>query len=363
MTARKGEIMHGLRALFTIAVCAVTAGCGVTVADLPLPAPGSDTATYTIHAEFENALNLPDQAKVKIGGAEIGVVAGIRVREFQAVVDLEIRADIVLPPGSTAELRQATPLGDVFVAVSRPAGGTGRLADGDTLPRERTSAGATVEEVLLSLSMLFHGGGVSGLGTLGAELAAIVDGRGGDLAHLITEMSGVVRELNANSARVDAVLAEFGSLTATLDGRRGELALVADSLPGALGAVAANNRAITDLLARISTTTTALGDYSASTGDQLAALLADLHELMGALAATGDDFGYTLDQLRTIRPFLDVSGQGKSLGAYMTLTSLELGVLTDPASSRLHGPDEVTDFVGSFLQVLQIVQGRIQGPR
>ncbi|SLH72491.1 mce related protein [Mycobacteroides abscessus subsp. abscessus] len=55
---------RALIALAAVTAVGTTSGCGLTVEDLPLPKPG-----YTLHAVFENALNLPDQAKVKIGGS------------------------------------------------------------------------------------------------------------------------------------------------------------------------------------------------------------------------------------------------------------------------------------------------------
>ncbi|MFD6463794.1 MlaD family protein, partial [Streptomyces roseolus] len=200
---------NALIALAGVAAVGVSSGCGFTVEKLPLPKPGPGDDTYTVHAVFENALNLPDQAKVKIGGSDVGVVSNIKTKNFQAVVDLTIRSDIELPKGSTAELRQATPLGDVFVAVSKPKTepGAQMIKDGDTLPLDKTSAGATVEELLISISMLFNGGGIASLSRLTSELDSVVGGRGEQLGHLVKEMTGVVGSLNANSQHIDDVLA------------------------------------------------------------------------------------------------------------------------------------------------------------
>src|SRR5690606_975431 len=278
-TARTDEMTNrmsnkGRRALVALAAVAAvttTAGCGLTVEDLPLPKPGQSGDTYTLHAVFDNALNLPDQAKVKIGGSDVGVVTDIRTKNFQAVVDLTIDSDIELPEGSTAELRQATPLGDVFVAVSKPVAepGTPMLKDGDTLSLEQTSAGATVEQLLISVSLLFNGGGVAALSKIGSELDSIVGGRGDQLAHLLTELTGVVGSLNENSARVDATLEQFHTLADTLEARRAELGEVADTLPQMIGAIAENNQAIGELLTKLSTASAAIGDYSVTSGEQL----------------------------------------------------------------------------------------------
>ncbi|MEV6217443.1 MCE family protein [Nocardia sp. NPDC051833] len=214
---------------------------------------------------FDNALNLPNQAKVKIGGSDVGVVSAVAAKNFQAAVEMQISTSVVLPVGTTAELRQATPLGDVFIALSAPRASrldAALLRDGDTIGRESTAAGATAEELLISVSMLFNGGGVASLSRLGSELGAILGGRGGDLAHLLTEMTGVIGDLNNNSARIDAVLAEFNTVASTIENRSRELGQVADSLPQAIGAIAENNRAIGDLLSTLSTATAPLGDYS-----------------------------------------------------------------------------------------------------
>ncbi|WP_067720521.1 MCE family protein [Nocardia yamanashiensis] len=349
-------------AVAAIAAVTVTAsGCGVTVESLPLPKPGAGNDTYTVHAVFDNALNLPDQAKVKIGGSDVGVVTKITTKDFKANVDLDIRTDIELPVGSTAELRQATPLGDVFVAVSKPKTepGAQMLKNGDTLTN--TSAGATVEELLLSVSLLFNGGGVAALSKLTSEMDSIVGGKGETLAHLLTEMTGVIGSLNANSQRIDSTLAGFSALSNTIQANHDQLGQVADSLPGMIGAIAENNQAIGELLTKVSTTSAALGDYANTTSDQLASLLDNVHKLMNALSQTENTLGPALDALHEIRPMADASFKGNTLAVAATATLLDIGLLTDPANSKFYDLRDLNDFGGSLIQVLQIIYGRVNG--
>ncbi|CAM4104923.1 MCE family protein [Nocardia ninae] len=349
-----------LRALAAIVAVTVISGCGLTVQKLPLPMPGMSGETYTVHAIFEDALSLADQAKVRIGGSNVGVVTKISTKNFRAIVDLTISTDVDLPEGSTAELRQDTPLGEMFVAVSTPTTrpGAPMLRDGATLGLDKTSSAASAEQLLISISLLFNGGGVAALAELASELDAVVGGRGGQLSHLITEMTGVVRSLNDNSARVDAVLAEFGTLAGSIEVRHAELGRVAGALPEMLGTLAENNRAIGDLLTKVSVTSAALGDYADTTGRHLADLLDNTRRLMGELAAAGDDLGTMLDLMHTLRLRLDTAVRGKSIGIFFTVTALDVSVLTDPHGQLL--PD-AQDFVGSLIQVLQLVQSRVQG--
>ncbi|APA94658.1 MCE family protein [Nocardia seriolae] len=352
------------RAIVALAVSAtavVASGCGATVESLPLPKPGAGGETYTVHAAFDNALNLPDQAKVKIGGSDVGVVTKITTKDFKANVDLAIRKDIELPQGSTAELRQATPLGDVFVAVSIPKAVPGGelIKDGGRL--DKTSAGATVEELLMSISLLFNGGGIANLSKLTAEMDSIVGGRGEQLGHVLTQLTSVMGSLNKNSTRIDGTLAGFSALADTIEANHQQLGQVADNLPGMIGAIAENNQALGDLLTKVSTTSAALGDYANTTSDALASLLDNVAKLMNALARTDQSLGPALDALHEIRPKADASFKGDTLAVAGTLTLLDIGLLTDPANSKFPDLKDLNDFGGSLIQVLQIIYGRVNG--
>ncbi|MEC3914206.1 MlaD family protein [Nocardia sp. CDC160] len=358
---RRTALRRTIVAVAVSATAVVATGCGVTVESLPLPKPGAGGETYTVHAVFDNALNLPDQAKVKIGGSDVGVVTKITTKDYKANVDLAIRKDIELPEGSTAELRQATPLGDVFVAVSKPktAPGAAMIKDGGQLTN--TSAGATVEELLMSISLLFNGGGIASLSKLTAELDSIVGGRGDQLAHVLTQMTSVMTSLNTNSARIDGTLAGFSALADTIEANHQQLGQVADSLPSMIGAIAENNQALGDLLTKVSTTSAALGDYANTTSDSLASLLDNVSQLMTALSKTDQTLGPALDALHEIRPKADASFKGDTLAVAATATMLDIGLLTDPANSKFPDLKDLNDFGGSLIQVLQIIYGRING--
>lgn len=345
----------------SVTVLAVSS-CGLTVDSLPLPEPGQSGETYHLHAIFANALNLPQQAKVKIGGSDVGVVTNIKTKNYQAIVDMDIRKDIELPKGSTAELRQATPLGDVFVAVSKPRNSTTpALKDGDTIGIDQTSAGATVEELLLSVSMLFNGGGVSALTKLGSELDSVVGGRPDQLASLLKQLTSVTTTLHADSARIDSVLNGFDSLTNTVQENHKQLGQVADSLPQMIGAIAENNKQIGDLLGKISTTSNALGDYANTSSDKLGGLLDSVNQLMVALSHTQNTFGPMLDGLHNVRPGVDASFKGNSLAVGATVDYLDIGLLTDTQNSKFWDVRDLQDMAGTLIQVLQVVYGRVAG--
>ena len=83
------------------------------------------------------------------------------------------------------------------------------IPDGGTIELKQTSAGATVEELLASLSMLLNGGGLNELAVIANELDSIVSGHGPETQHLLVEMTGVIESLNRNTTQIDSTLRRF----------------------------------------------------------------------------------------------------------------------------------------------------------
>ncbi|MFB7879216.1 MCE family protein [Nocardia sp. NPDC056064] len=352
---------HLLRLAVALLTTAGLTAC--TVETMPLPRPGVDGPSYRLHAVFDNALNLPERARVKIGGTDIGVVTGIDTTDFRAEVELEVRRDIALPLGTRAELRQATPLGDIHIAVTlpEPRPGTPLLGDGDTIDREHTSAGASVEELMTAMSLLLDGGAMNQVARITSELDAIVGGRGPQLAHLITELTAVIGALNQRTGQIDSVLYGLNELTGTLRARKSELGQTAETFPDLIAVIAENNRAITDLTAKVATVTAALGDFTTTTGPAFLGLFDSVQALMSGFTRMEDDLAGALDQFTALAPAVRASTQGTTLAVAATVSFLDIGALTDPAGSRLPDGTDVTAFIGSLTQVLARVLGRVQG--
>ncbi|MFH5211300.1 MlaD family protein [Antrihabitans sp. NCIMB 15449] len=362
-TVRKRNQKRTVVTAFAVVGMLTTAGCGLTVEKLPLPKPGVGGDSYTLNAQFTNALNLPDQAKVKVGGSDVGVVTDITTSNFVANIEMKIRDDVKLPEGTRAELRQATPLGDVFVALQMaPDTGGKTLGNGDSIKLEQTSTGASVEELLLSVSLLLNGGAINKISSIVDELDSAVGGKGPVLSHLIVEMTNVVGSLNANTDRVDSVLREFDETLATLNQRKGELGDVAASLPAMISTLAENNQAIGDLVQKVSVTTAALGDFSNTTGTQMRDLLDSTDKLMTGLAQTRDTLGPAMDALHSITPKVAATAQGSTLAVAATVQYLSIAALWgDPTGSRLPDGSDLNALAGSFIEVLQKVYQRLNG--
>ncbi|HEY1969547.1 MAG TPA: MCE family protein, partial [Pseudonocardia sp.] len=220
MIGRNGRLALALAS--AVVLGAGLAGCGVNASDLAVPVGGVPGPSYRLSAVFSDALNLPEGAHVRLNGDDIGRVQRIVGKDFTATVTMSIRKDVPLPVGTTVELRQATPLGEVFVAVHPPARPvTGAvIADGTVLGEADTAPSATIEDLLAALSVTVNGGGLAQLQTIVHELNTGVDGKAAKISHLLGQTQTALDTINSRTSDIDRVLASSRQLTQTLTERR-----------------------------------------------------------------------------------------------------------------------------------------------
>ena len=367
MTESKRRKIHRRRTAFAALATTATlgvSGCGPTLENVPMPKPGIGGPGYTVHAAFTDVLNLPDHAHVRIGGTDIGTVTGIETTNFIADVTMLISTDITLPRGTTVELRQATPLGDMFVAMTLPsqqqAGGP--LRDGDTIGTDHTGTAASVEQLMMSVAMLVNGGGINQAAQITSQMNSMFSGRGPQLSHLLGELTSVITALNQRTGDIDAALQGLDSLSGELAKRKKELGEAADTFPQLLGLVNENNQRIVDLTTKVSTTMAALGDFTDTSSPQFLSLFDSIQKLMSGFTEMDGNLTQALDGLNQIYPPLMASFRGPGLAVMPTVSYLSIGALTDPHGSRWPEIGDVPAFIGSLTQVFEKVFGRVISP-
>ncbi|WP_410876213.1 MlaD family protein [Nocardia sp. A7] len=202
--------------LLALAVLLAATGCGFQPADLPVPGAGVDGPTYPLRIEFADVLNLPQGAKVIAAGVRVGGLTGVTLVDpvpatgdrtavpGYAVADVVIRQSVRLPVGTTAELRQETPLGDVHIALSEPVDATaGELSPGATIPLAHTTQSPPIEDILAGLSTFIGSGAVT------------------DLQSIVRTVNGVMPEDPRETARIAGVLgadiADLGNHVSSVD--------------------------------------------------------------------------------------------------------------------------------------------------
>lgn len=373
MTTTRGKTGRaGKAGAAILAAAVVSSGCATNgLASLSLPAPGLGSGGYTLTAVFSNALNLPMKAKVKLAGADVGQVESMVARNYTAVTTLRIRYGVQLPRGSTAELRTATPLGDVFVSVRPPATAEPNaplLKNGDTIGLGSTAAAATVESVLSSAAILVNGGAVRNFTNIINGFGKATGDQGQAFGDLIRKSNQLVGTLNSRSDQISSALTELSGLSQQLDAKnRAITELMAEANP-ATSALSANTTELSDLVTQVGDTARLLARFPSIGGTDTSgrSLIRDLNTIAGAandVAVSPDTSLLALNRL--IAPMVK-STAGNSISVHVSVDKLVLGSIPDigfPGDIGLHGPHRYNwnQLIGTFKYTLWRLQERVVG--
>jgi virulence factor Mce-like protein len=359
-------------ALAMLAAVLITSGCGTNgLASLPLPAPGLGSGGYTLTAIFSNALNLPMNAKVKLAGADVGQVESMIARNYTAVTTLRIRNGVSLPLGSTAELRTATPLGDVFVALKPPADDPAdmpMLKDGDTLGLDSTAAASTVESVLSSAAILVNGGAVRNFTNIINGFGKATGEQGEAFGDLIRKSNQLVGTLDSRSGQISSALTQLSRLADQLDAKDRTISDLMTAARPATSALADNTAELTNLATQAGDTSRLLARFPAIGGTDASgrSIIRDLNTIAGAAndVAVSPDTSFVA--LNRLIPPLVKSTSGSAISVHVGVDKLILGSLPDigyPGDIGLHGPHHynMNLLVGTLKYTLWRLQERVVG--
>ncbi|MCL2102786.1 MAG: outer membrane lipid asymmetry maintenance protein MlaD [Syntrophorhabdaceae bacterium] len=81
----------------------------------------------SVEAEFTSVQGLKAGSGVEIAGVEIGTIKSIEIRDYKAVVKMEVRRDIPLQEDAIASIRTRGLIGDKYINIS--PGGSDRLIE------------------------------------------------------------------------------------------------------------------------------------------------------------------------------------------------------------------------------------------
>ena len=357
----------------TAAVSLATAGCATNgLASLPLPHPGLSEGGYTLTAIFENALNVPALAKVRLAGADVGQLESLDAKDYTAVATLRIANGVQLPKGSTVELRSATPLGDVFVAVKPPVNAPANgamLKDGDVIGLENTAAAATVENLLTGAAVLVNGGAVQNLTELinGAGKAAGEDG-GRNFGLLIDHTNQLLNTMDRRTDQISDSIVALSGLSRRIDEKNHVLVDLMTAAAPATDVLAQQTTRIADLTVQAGATTDMLQKFPSIAGTDTSgrSVIADMNTLAGAFNDVANDPNVSLAALNGLLPPIVKATSGHSISLYGSADRLILGHIPDigfAGDSGFHGPkwSDYNQIIGSFKYTLLRLQERVVG--
>jgi phospholipid/cholesterol/gamma-HCH transport system substrate-binding protein len=292
---------------------ALVSRSGINFLDMPKVGGGVHGETYELNLEFENALNLPERAFVKLNGVDVGYVTRIETADYQALVRIGVRKKVELPRGTTAELRQVSPLGDVFVALTLPKKGGPLLRDGDTIPIAGTSAAPQIEDMLAAASLLINGGAVADLGTITQEMNAFLGGNEAHVGSLIRQIGGTVALLNRRSKDIDATLSQLDAVSRIFNRQRATLKAGITDFTPAIKLVADERRDIVALVSKFGRIGVDVEEIVRKSGADLVASLRSVQDVLLGFSEIGEDLGPVLHDMVLLGEYAEHASRGENL--------------------------------------------------
>ena len=276
-----------------------------------------------------------------------------------------------LPRGTTVELRSATPLGDVFIAVQPPSNSAGgpELKDGDTIGIEDTAEAATVENLLTGAAVLVNGGAVKNLTNIinGAGKAAGEDG-GRNFRQLVASTNQLLGTMDARTGQISDSLDALSTLSRRIDSKNQVIADLMVAAAPATDTLADHTNQIADLIVQAGSTTEMLNKFPSIAGTDTSgrSVIADLNTISGAFNDVAVDPDTSLGALNRLLPPIIKATSGSSIALRGSIDRLILGHIPDigfPGDPGFHGPKWANwnQLVGAFKYTLFRLQERVVG--
>ncbi|WP_338080062.1 MlaD family protein [Antrihabitans stalactiti] len=188
-------------------------GCAFDPSSVPLPGTTVSGETYRVHIEFANALNLPARAKVAANGVQIGSLRSVRLvdptaeREGYVVADVDITESVRLPTTTSAQLRQATILGDIYIALKPPADGYDTtIAPEGTIGLAQSEPALQIEDAMSGIATFVGGGAFKQAQDIVNRMNSVLPPDPKETARISGVLGANVTDLAENLHQVDAFL-------------------------------------------------------------------------------------------------------------------------------------------------------------
>lgn len=301
-----------------VTVCAL---CTALVSNTLHRPFGTPTAGFT--AVFTDALGVKPGSDVRIAGVRVGKVDAVKLREGKAMVSFEVTSDQKLPSGTGAAVRYADLLGARYIALTTGGGGT--LAEGATIPVERTTPALDLTKLFNGFKPIFDVLQPADVNQLAKEIVAVFQGEGPTINALLTRIVSLTDTFAGQDKVIGQVLANLQPvLDSTIAHGQDFKDLVAGL--GALASGLAGNRGlITDALdsgARLAGTVAGVVRQTQPSIDRD---LRSLFELSGKLDANRKPLVEALHDLPKVLGKVDtILGYGGWANIYFCNLSLEI---------------------------------------
>ncbi len=230
--AMSGSLMLGL------------GGCGVL---------GEDGA-YPVVVYFEKTPALYEKSRVKVIGANVGVVEDLRVENDQVRVKLRVDSDVPLPTGVKATIAAESAIGERSVILFPPwKPGDERAKPGTVIPVERTEPAVEIDEALSAFTTLAESVDPKKVEQLVGSGVELLEGRGETINGALSTTAELAGDLAAQDEQIVSVAEGLRDLSSSLNRREDKLRTLIDSVAEVGGQLADERTRLKNFLVGLET--------------------------------------------------------------------------------------------------------------
>jgi phospholipid/cholesterol/gamma-HCH transport system substrate-binding protein len=267
------------------------------------------------HADFADANGLARGDMVQIGGVRVGRVNDIEIRSDHVRVNFDVRgADFGTSTRASVEVLNL--LGTKYLNLT-PAG-PGQMADGSTIPIDRTHTTYDVVSTLNQLTTTTEQLDTDQLATALRTLAGTIDQSAPEVHQSFTGISRLSASIASRNDEVADLVRHANSVTRLLAERKDDLVTLMKQGNEVFEELQARKESIHRLLVDARRLAVALKGIADDNRAEIGPALADLHEVTVNLRKQRDNLQATVHNLEPYASILiNVIGTGPWFDAYV----------------------------------------------
>lgn len=184
-------------------------------------------SSYPLVAEFDDVSGLKSGDLVKVDGAPVGQVGGVKVVRGRAVVTMSVRDDIKMPVDSTAVIRWHNLIGQREVYL-QPGQSGDILRHGGHLAH--TQSTVDLGTVINSLGPLTGSLDPREINQILQAFATALNGNQGNINQITDNLRTLLSTFGARTATIDQMIRDYKTVTDAVTARDAEIAATVQNL-------------------------------------------------------------------------------------------------------------------------------------
>jgi virulence factor Mce-like protein len=307
---------------------------------------------YQFKVNFPEAVQLANQADVRISGVPVGKVVDLEPKTGETQATIQLKPKFApLPKDAKAILRQKTLLGETYVELTPGSPASPKIPEGGMLKNANVAPTVELDEIFRTFDPRTR----AAFQTWMQDQATALSGRGTDLNNAIgnlpefeTDTNTLLTILNTQQGAVQRLVADTGVVFDALTERDGQLRSLIENANRVFATTAARNHELADAFVVLPT----FERQSQITLERLNQFAHNTNPLINELKPAAREISPTLIELQRLSP--DLVHLFRNLGPLVTASAAGL-----PAANQVL--NDARPLIGQFSPFLRQLNPALYG--